>query len=249
MGKYQKFILETLVIDTISNISEEDKKVLIMLHKLYGKKSSWMLDINEIVNFIEEIGFSYTKSLKLATYYKKNRDLLFTEYSNIGGDVYTSKILYKFLEKYLGDDKVTKWATMTKEKIDNSEEFKKYEGKVNISSTLWQHYNDQVSFFIFNYKGYDSPLNWSCMISYSFKDLENMDKDINTIPLKVTIKNIEGNFPVPELEGSSDMINIPIDFDIEEMSKKDVHKILLGDKNSITSNLEERLSQIMSFID
>jgi len=76
-----------------------------------------------------------------------------------------------------------------------------------------------------------------------------MDKDINTIPLKVTIKNIEGNFPVPELEGSSDMINIPIDFDVEEMTKKDVHKILLGDKNSITSDLEERLSQIMSFID
>ena len=247
MGKYQKFILEALVIDTISNISEEDKKLLNLLHKLYSKKSSWMLDVNEIVNFIEEIGFSYTKSLKLTTYYIKNRDLLFTEYSDISGSIHTSKILYKFLEKYLADDKINKWGDLVKEKVDNSEEFKKYGDKVEISTTLWQHYGDQISFFIFNYIDYQNPLNWSCLITYSFKDLEKMDTDVDRIPLKVSIKNIEGNFPVPELEGSFDMIDIPIDFDVEDISKKDIHKILLGDKNSITSDLEERLAEILSF--
>jgi hypothetical protein len=249
MGKYQKFILEALVIDTISNISREDKSLLNLLHKLYGGKSSWMLDVNEIIDFMEEMGYSYTKSLKMVTYYKKNRDLLFTEYSDIDSDVHRSKILYNFLGKYLADDKFNKWGDRVKEKVDNSEEFKKYGDKGKISTTLWQHYGDQIGFFIFNYINYQSPLNWSCLITYSFKDLEKMDMDVDTIPLKVGIKNIEGNFPVPELEGSFDMINIPIDFDVEEMGRKDVEKILLGDNNSITSDLVERLDQIMSFID
>lgn len=249
MGKYQKFILEALVIDTISNISREDKSLLNLLHKLYGGKSSWMLDVNEIIDFMEEMGYSYTKSLKMVTYYKKNRDLLFTEYSDVDGGVNTSKILYNFLSKYLADDRINKWGDRVKQKVDNSEEFKKYGDKVKISTTLWQHYGDQIGFFVFNYIDYQNPLNWSCLITYSFKDLEKMDMDVDTIPLKVGIKNIEGNFPVPELEESFDMINIPIDFDVEEMDRKDAEKILLGDKNSITSDLEERLGQIMSFID
>ena len=65
-------------------------------------------------------------------------------------------------------------------------------------------------------------------MTYNYSELVNMSGDIKQIPFIIKLRDIEYDFPMPELEGSKDKINIPINFDIENIEKNDIYEIIFS---------------------
>jgi hypothetical protein len=93
---------------------------------------------------------------------------------------------------------------------------------------------------------------WKAIFKVDFNDLKNLVEsgveDIDYIPFKVTISDIEYNFPIPELNNSTDEIKIPIDFDVNNLNKNQCIEIIFGEKNSIFTHLENIITDINKFI-
>lgn len=245
MTSYKKLIREALGLDTLFNLNKDEKVALKFLHKKYEKiEYTFQIRIEEMLNYLEEMGFNFTTSMKLASLYKNNRDKLFKQYHEKYYDIYESQIIYAALSKFMSSDRdASESEKILKEKFKNSILPKKF-GENVFYVALWAH-PDEISFYITH--GNTGSDRWKCIMTYSYKNLENKVGDIKSIPFDVKIRDIEGSsFPIPELEGSTDRIEIPITFNIEDLSKNDIYEIVFGDKNSLYTDFIERMLQIMS---
>ena len=81
MGKYKNLISEALVLDNAFNLPNDQKTALKFLHKKYKDvKYEFELRMNDLIDDVENLGFTFTTSMKLAKLYKTQRDYLFKEY-------------------------------------------------------------------------------------------------------------------------------------------------------------------------
>jgi hypothetical protein len=244
---YKKLIREALGLELFFNLNKEEKFALNFLHKRYKDINyDFQLITNDMVNELEDLGFNFTTSIKLASLYKNNRDKLFKDYHEKYYELNESKIVHAALTKYLGQQSdETKLRSMFTERFKTSSLAKKF-GDENFFLSFWSSsYSDDVSFYVL-YSTLTSNNKWKCIVKYDFTDLSKKSGDINSIPFTVTIKGIEHDFPIPELEGSTDTIEIPINFNVENITRNDVYEIVFGEKNSLVSDLDERLIEIMS---
>jgi hypothetical protein len=99
MGRYE-FLNESIVLDSITDLTNEEKLALIFLHnKFKNVKYDFELNINKLIDLVEDdLGLSFTTSLKVAKLYKTKRDFLFQEL--VKDKENNTEIIYEFLKKY-----------------------------------------------------------------------------------------------------------------------------------------------------
>jgi hypothetical protein len=240
----KKLIRETLGLDLFYNLGKDEKVALKFLHKKYSnEKYDFSLNVNEMIDLVEDMGFNFTTSMKLANLYKNHRDRLFKDFHEKYYDLDESKIVYNALQRYIGGNaKETEINSLVTNRFKSSMLSKKYDP---IDFFIWNWNHSGLAGF---YLTYSNSINnrWKCIVKYDFSNLLKMSGELKSIPFEVTIESIEGNFPMPELEGVSEMIEIPITFDIENMTKKDIYDIYLGENNSLFADFDKRIMEIMS---
>lgn len=247
MKNSKKIIKEALGLDVLFNLKKDEKSAIKFLHKRYKDiEYNFQLRINDLVDFLEDMGFNFTTSMKLATIYKNNREQLFRDYHEKYYNITETEIIYNSLEKFIGekgnDEEIT---NLSRQRFKESELANKF-GYDSFYIAVWVHSN-QISFYI-TYTKPDSgwKQTWKCIMTYNFRGLEDKVGSIDKIPFIVNIRDIDGDFPIPELEGSNDKIEIPITFDIDELNKNDIYNIVLGKDNSLFKDFDERMVEIMS---
>lgn len=245
MKNPKKIITEALGLDFLFDLKKDEKVALKFLHKRYlDVKYNFELKTNELVDYLEDMGFNFTTSMKLATLYKNNREQLFKDYHEKYYSTTEAEILHNGLNKFIGsksnEDEVK---NKLNERFESSKLAKEF-GYDNFYLNCWP-FEDAFSFYI-SYHSPQSINRWKTVMTYHYKDLEKMSGNIDKIPFIVEIRKIEGNFPMPELEGSKDKIEIPITFDIDELNKKDIYNIAFGKENSLFSDFDDRLMEIIS---
>lgn len=247
MKNSKKIINEALGLDVLYNLKKDEKSALKFLHKKYKDvEYTFQLRTNELVDFVEDMGFNFTTSMKLATLYKNNRDQLFKEFHEKYYNISESEIVYNALEKFSyyknNEDELT---DLMRKRFKDSNLAKQF-GYDRFYIAPWSHSNE-ISFYI-TYTKPDSGWRntWKTIMSYNYRSLEDKVGSIDKIPFIVSMRGIEGDFPVPELEGSTDKIEIPITFDLDELNRNDIYNIILGKENSLFNDFDERMSEIMS---
>lgn len=244
----KKIIREALGLDLFFNLKKDERAALKILHKKYaGQGGIYSRDIDEMMEILEDLGFNITHSLKIANLYKKNREYLFKDYHEKYLDTSESDIMYKLFDKLSIGTELSnnqKINLKLKEALNSSGLPEK--NIENLSLALWGLTNT----FMF-YIGYSDSKKifsqkWKCLIDYNFKNLQTLNSDLKSIPFDVRISDIEGEFPIPELQGSTDTIEIPITFDFENITKNDLYDIILNNKESLLSDVIDRIKEIIS---
>lgn len=241
----KKLIRETLGLDLFYNLGKDEKVALKFLHKKYSnEKYDFSLNVNEMIDLVEDMGFNFTTSMKLANLYKNHRDRLFKDFHEKYYDLDESKIVYNALQRYIGENvKDNELDKLLKNRFNSSMLSKKYD-PTDFYVANW-NYSDLAGFYIKYQTTFTNR--WKCIVDYNFSDLKEKSGELKSIPFKVSIRSIEGeSFPMPELEGVSEIIEIPITFDIENMTKKDIYDIYLGETNSLFTDFDKRMMEIMS---
>ncbi len=237
-----KIITETIVLDTLSKLTNAEKTALKYLHRKYGKESS--LDINEMVDVLEDLGFNFTNSMKLSTFYKNNREYLFKDVDEEYESTHESEIVYQAIEKFVNRVGSGTMEDYIRGRLNISELSKKY-GRNSFWISFWQG-TDNFSFYLSYYtpeSGHKPK--WNIVIEYRYdKMLTNKDK-IKSVPFDMLVYKVDGDFPIPELKGSKDTVEIPVNFDINEMTKEDIYFLLFDVENSLFSDFEDRILEIM----
>lgn len=243
----KNIIKEALGLDVLFNLKKDEKSAIKFLHKKYENvEYNFLLRLNELIDFLEDMGFNYTTSMKLATLYKNNRDQLFKNFHEKYYNTSESEIIYNALEKFSyyknNEEELTQ---LLRKRFKNSKLAKKY-GYDSFYIAPWATSN-QISFYMtYTKPGSGWRNTWKIIMNYNYKSLEDKVGFIDKIPFIVSIRDIEGDFPVPELEGSTDNVEIPITFDIDELNRNDIYDIILGKENSLFNDFDERMGEIMS---
>jgi len=247
MKNSKKIIKEALGLDVLFNLKKDEKSAIRFLHRKYSDvKYNFELRNNELIDFLEDMGFNFTTSMKLTNLYKNNREQLFKDYHEKYYSTSETEIIFNALEKFIGyKSNADELTDLVRERLRNSMLAKKF-GFDSFYFASWTH-SGQFSIYV----TYTPPNSgwkhlWKCVMTYDFSELDDKSGKIDKIPFVVSIRGIEGDFPIPELEGSKDKIEIPITFDLDELNKNDIYNIVLGDKNSLVNDFDERMYEIMS---
>ena len=257
MGKYKNLISEALVLDSAFNLPNDQKTALKFLHKKYKDvKYEFELRMNDLIDDIENLGFTFTVSMKLAKLYKTQRDYLFKEYDEKYLFSSNSEILAEAFKKYIFNGPEDELSRITKIRIKKSKLSKLY-GEDSFYTAFWgSSYGSTITFYLIyepkhdkdgNYISYSesNKIKWKALFSYNLSDLTELEGTITSIPVTATIRDIEHNFPIPELNGSRDVFTLPVKLDVEEIDRKYVLELVFGKKNSIFNHFENLLEEIL----
>ena len=237
----RRIITETIVLDTLSKLNNTEKTALKYLHRKYSDKGS--LDINEMIDSLEDLGFNFTNSMKLSTFYQKNREYLFKDVEEEFDSTRESEILYRAIQKFVNKVSPSVIEDYAKGRIKVSELTKKY-GRESFSVSVWQGFTS-FSFYLSYYTENQFKAKWNIIIDYKYDKMLTNKGKITSIPFDMSVYKIDGDFPIPELLGSKDTVEIPVNFDINEMTKEDIYFLLFDIENSLFSDFEDRIMEIM----
>ncbi len=243
MKNYRKLIKEVLVLDTLSNLSKEQKLGIKFLHREYGNVNyEHDLNVDKMTDDLEEmLGFDYKSSRMLANFYKKNRTYLFKDMDEEYLDTVESDLLYGALKKYLTNVSKSDLEEYINEGIKKS--------KLNDISNLYvgvSYFLDTLTIIVFNEKTMFSNKTQRCIFNYNLEKLKDMEGKVTHIPFILTIKGIENDFIPTYLENTKYEVNLPINFEIKNINKKNILDLILGKENSIISDFVDRMYDILS---
>lgn len=257
MGKYKNLISEALVLDTAFNLPNDQKTALKFLHKKYKDvKYDFELGMNQLIDDVETLGFSFTTSMKLAKLYKTQRDYIFKEYDEKYLFSSNSEILAEAFRKYILSGPEDELTRITRIRLKKSKLSKLY-GEDSFYSSIWTSaWGSTISFYLIyeprndkdgNYLTYSesSKIKWKAVFRYDLSKLSELEGTIKSIPVTASIGDFEYNFPMPELNNSKDVFSLPVKLDVEEIDKKYILELVFGKKNSIFNHFENLVEEIL----
>lgn len=257
--RIKKLLTEALIIDKFG-LTKEEKYAIQYLHQKFGNTSSWALSFNKMVDMLEDVlGFSFTVSAKLAKIYINYRDFIFKEINEKYFSMDETEIIYEFLSKYLSSDRYeNEFKKKFEDVIKKSHLADLYGDDSFYTSIFTNTYSNSIIFYVVfeptkigdvSLTALESRnLKWKAMFQVDFRKLESMVKQKQNIgkeiPFNLTIRDIEYNFPIPELEGSTDEFTIPFDLDIDNLNFNDIQKLVFDQKNSIVNYVLDIIKEI-----
>jgi len=257
------FLNETTVLDTLTNLSKLEKSALKVLHSRFKDvKYEFQIPMNELIDILEDdLDFNFTSSLKIAKIYRTKRDFLFKDIDL--EEENSIEIILHLLNKFLSVKYMTEIEELIKRKVVDGNLTKQY-GKENFFfSPYIGPTNKKIELYVdfdpYNFKGRQlnreekKSKQWSARFGFDYLGLEEMYKngvkDIDYIPFNLKIFDIKGNFPLPDLENHTEIVKIPINFDINNPTKNDLLDIIIGDNNSLLSHLEDIILKIVGLVE
>lgn len=256
------FLNETTVLDTLTNLSKLEKSALKVLHSRFKHvKYEFDMPMNKLIDILEDdLDFNFTTSLKIAKIYRTKRDFLFKDIDL--EEENSIEIILHLLNKFISLKYMVEIEELIKKKIVDGNITKQY-GKENFFFSPYIGSVDKkielyVDFEPYNFKGRQlnreemKSKQWAARFGFDYLGLEEMFnkgvKEIDYIPFNLNIHGIKGNFPLPDLENHTEVVKIPINFDINNPTKNDLLDVIIGDNNSLLSHLEDIVLKILGLV-